>query len=298
MNIIDKFKSHISKRTAVFGFVIIAAVALIITALLSGNVPTQTGASMLALIPAAFLSGILSFLSPCSLPILPAYFAYSFQSSKKNIVLMTIAFFLGLATTMTILGASITALGNLLVRNISLISYIGGIVIIVFGILSIFGKGFAGVQFQESPAKTVLGSFLYGATFAIGWTACIGPILGAILTLLVTQGTGVIQGTFLSFIYALGLGLPLIIVSTFFSKLGNGTRFWRFMRGRGFEIKLGKFSVPLHSTGIISGILMMIMGILLLTGKLTELTQLATNTSISNWVVNMDEKIRLLFGLR
>lgn len=298
MNIIDKFISHVSKRTAAFGIVIIVAVALIITALLSGNVPTQTGSSMLALIPAAFLSGILSFLSPCSLPILPAYFAYSFQSSRQNIVLMTLAFFLGLATTMTILGASITALGNLLVRNISLISIIGGIVIIVFGILSIFGKGFAGVQFQESPAKTVLGSFVYGATFAIGWTACIGPILGAILTLLVTQGTGVLQGTFLSFIYALGLGLPLIIVSTFFSKLGNGTRFWRFMRGRGFEIKLGKISVPLHSTGIISGILMMIMGILLLTGKLTEITQLATNTSISSWVVNMDEKIRLLFGLR
>jgi len=298
MNQVENYSKNKPKRKIVLGIVIALAVLALLISFNTAQAREQTGLTFLALIPAAFLSGILSFLSPCSLPILPAYFAYSFQSSKKNIVLMTIAFFLGLATTMTILGASITALGNLLVRNISLISFIGGIVIIAFGILSFFGKGFAGVQFQESPAKTVLGSFLYGATFAIGWTACIGPILGAILTLLVTQGTGVIQGTFLSFIYALGLGLPLIIVSTFFSKLGNGTRFWRFMRGRGFEINLGKISVPLHSTGIISGILMMIMGILLLTGKLTELTQLATNTSISNWVVNMDEKIRLLFGLR
>ncbi|MBA3075776.1 MAG: cytochrome c biogenesis protein CcdA [Anaerolineae bacterium] len=298
MNIIDKFISHVSKRTAAFGIVIIVAVALIITALLSGNVPTQTGSSMLALIPAAFLSGILSFLSPCSLPILPAYFAYSFQSSRQNIVLMTIAFFLGLATTMTILGASITALGNLLVRNISLISIIGGIVIIVFGTLSIFGKGFAGVQFQESPAKTVFGSFVYGATFAIGWTACIGPILGAILTLLVTQGTGILQGAILSFVYTLGLGLPLIIISTFFSRLGNGSRFWKFIRGKGFEIKLGKLSVPLHTTGVISGMLLIVMGVLLITGKLTEITQLAMNTSISSWVINMDEKIRLLFGLQ
>lgn len=298
MNIIDNSQPHSSKRTVAFGFVIIVALAVIIAALLGGDLTTQTGTSMLALIPAAFLSGVLSFLSPCSLPILPAYFAYSFQSNRKNVILTTIAFFLGLATTMTILGASVAAIGNILVRNISTISMFGGLVIIAFGVLSIFGKGFTGIQFQERPARSVLGSFVYGATFAIGWTACIGPILGAILTLLATQGTGVLQGAFLSFIYALGLGLPLILISTFFSHLGNGSRFWRFIRGRGFEIKIGNTSVELHTTGLISGLLMIAIGFLLATGKLTEITQLALNNDLSLWVVETDEKIRTFFGIR
>lgn len=298
MNQVENYPQKNHGRKTILGIVVWLAILVLLISFNTGQAREQTGVTLLALIPAAFLSGVLSFLSPCSLPILPAYFAYSFQSSKQNIVLMTVAFFMGLAATMTILGASITALGNLLVRNISLISFIGGIIIIVFGILSVFGKGFTGVQFQESPARTVFGSFVYGATFAIGWTACIGPILGAILTLLVTQGTGIIQGAFLSFIYALGLGLPLILISTFFSRLGNGSRFWKFIRGKGFELKLGKLSIPFHTTGIISGLLLIVMGTLLLTGKLAAITQLATNTAISNWVVGVDEKIRLLFRLR
>jgi cytochrome c-type biogenesis protein len=298
MNSQQVSQKKISGRSIALVFIILAALVLIISALTSGNATGQTGTSMLALIPATFLSGVLSFLSPCSLPILPAYFAYSFQSNRKNVILTTIAFFLGLATTMTILGASVAAIGSILVRNISTISIIGGLVIIAFGVLSIFGKGFTGIQFQERPARSVLGSFVYGATFAIGWTACIGPILGAILTLLATQGTGVLQGAFLSFIYALGLGLPLILISTFFSRLGNGSRFWRFIRGRGFEIQLGRITLELHTTGLISGLLMIAIGFLLTTGKLNEITQLALNSDLSLWVVETDEKLRTFFGIR
>ena len=178
MNQMGEQRRAVSARMIVLVMVIVAVAGVLGLALSAGAAQQQTGAGMLALIPAAFLSGVLSFLSPCSLPILPAYFAYSFQSSKHNIVLMTTAFFLGLAATMTVLGASVSALGSLLVRNISLLTFIGGGMIIVFGILSFLGKGFSGVQFNEKPAGTVAGSFIYGATFAIGWTACIGPILG------------------------------------------------------------------------------------------------------------------------
>jgi cytochrome c-type biogenesis protein len=293
-----KFPIQISRRNIIFGSVILIAVALLVTALLAGDASAQRETSMLALIPAAFLSGLLSFLSPCSLPILPAYFAYSFQSSRKNVVLMTLAFFMGLATTMTILGASVSAIGSVLVRNISAITTIGGLLIILFGVLSILGKGFTGIQFQDRPASTIAGSFIYGATFAIGWTACIGPILGAIHTLLANQGAGFLQGAILSFIYAMGLGLPLILVATFFSRLGNGSRFWRFIRGRGISVKLGSLSLDLHTTGIISGVLMIAIGVLLATGQLTQITQLALNSNISIWVVEMDENLRAFFGIR
>lgn len=285
-------------RTIALLVVIVGGATLLLIASGNGSAEQIVGASLLALIPAAFLSGVLSFLSPCSLPILPAYFAYSFQSSKKNIVLMTVAFFLGLATTMTLIGASVTAIGSLLVRNISALSFIGGGVIILFGVLSLLGKGPAGIQFQDTPARTVGGSFIYGATFAIGWTACIGPILGAILTLLATQGAGIFQGALLSFVYAMGLGLPLILVSALFSRLGNGSRFWKFIRGRGVTIHIGGQELSFHSTTLISGLLLIAMGVLVMTGTLNTITQMGLNTGISEWVIQMDEKIRLIFGLR
>jgi cytochrome c-type biogenesis protein len=297
MNIMDKKQAKITNQKVVFGILLIAVLVILGIGLFGNEGANQARGAMIALVPAAFLSGVLSFLSPCSLPILPAYFAYSFQSNQKNVVLMTVAFFMGLATTMTVIGASISAIGNVLVRNLSTITVIGGLLIIVFGVLSIFGKGFSGVKFEERPAKTVFGSYIYGATFAIGWTACIGPILGAILTLLATQGAGMLQGAFLSFVYALGLGLPLILVSTFFSKLGNGSRFWKFIRGRGIEIKLGNETIMLHSTGIISGLLLIAIGLLLATGALSEITQLALNSDLSLWVVEMDEKLRTLFNI-
>jgi cytochrome c-type biogenesis protein len=287
-----------SKRNLVAVVVLLGGITLLIIGFNAGSTEQTLGAGMLALIPAAFLSGVLSFLSPCSLPILPAYFAYSFQSSKKNIVLMTLAFFAGLATTMTVLGASVTAVGRLLVRNITALSLIGGAVIILFGLLSVLGKGPVGVQFQDSPSRTVGGSYVYGATFAIGWTACIGPILGAILTLLATQGAGILQGAFLSFVYALGLGMPLILISTWFSRLGNGSPFWKFVRGKGVAVKVFGHELLFHTTTLVSGLLLIGMGLLLMTGTLNQLTQLGLESNLSAWVINIDEQIRVFFGLR
>jgi len=102
--------------------------------------------SLLILAPAAFLAGIFSFLSPCTLPILPAYFAFTFQARRDRVVLMTVAFFLGLATTLVAVGASATALSQVLFRNLNALTTIGGLIIIAFGIMSILGKGFTGAN--------------------------------------------------------------------------------------------------------------------------------------------------------
>ncbi len=292
--------SKISTRTWAAMGVILGGVLLVLVLLIATGGQANTAPawkqSLLLMIPASFFAGILSFLSPCTLPLLPAYFAFSFQASKSNVVVMTMAFFFGLATTLVLLGATATALSYFLFRNLQILTTIGGAIIILFGFMSLLGLGFTGVQFQNRPEATVIGSYVYGATFSLGWSACIGPILGSIMTLLATQGMGILQGTFLAFIYALGLGLPLILVATFFSRLGNGTPFWRFMRGKGWTVRLFGREFSLHSTNVISGVLMIAMGTLLFSGRLTFITQVAAGHT-STWLVTIEEQMKALLGL-
>lgn len=277
-----------------------AALVVAVIAILSLSAPQDSAlpaasGSVLVLAPAAFLAGVVSFLSPCTLPILPAYFAFTFQARRDRVVLMTIAFFLGLATTTVALGASATALSQVLFRNLSEITMIGGLIVIGFGVMSVLGKGFTGVRLLDRPTASVAGSYLYGATFALGWTACVGPILGALLTLLATQGLAVLQGAVLSFIYALGLGTPLIVIAAFFSRLGGGSRFWRIARGRGVEVDLGFTTLHLHTTSIVSGLLLILMGLLLATGQLTALSQWSQTTPLAQWATGLEQAIERIF---
>lgn len=261
----------------------------------AGDVAVTGRGSVLVLAPAAFLAGVVSFLSPCTLPILPAYFAFTFQARRERVVLMTVAFFLGLATTMVVVGASATALSQVLFRNLREVTLIGGLIVIGFGVMSLLGKGFTGVKLLDRPGASVAGSYFYGATFALGWTACVGPILGALLTLLATQGLAVLQGAVLAFIYALGLGTPLIVIASFFSRLGGGSRFWRIMRGRGVDVDLGFTTLHLHTTSIASGILLILMGLLLATGQLTTLNQWSQQTPLARWATGLEQAIERLF---
>ncbi len=196
----------------------------------------------------SFGGGILSFASPCTLPVLTAYFAFAFQSGRKQIATNTIAFMLGLATTFTLFGAVGFAVGKTLLRNQQLLVLVGGAVVMVFGVLSLLGKGFGGMDTSDGGVQpkstTVKGSYIFGMSFAVGWTSCIGPILGTVLTL-AAQTTSVWNGMMLLFIYTLGLGLPLLVVSTFFGRMSRQSLFWRALRGKGWELDVHTLAVAL-----------------------------------------------------
>jgi cytochrome c-type biogenesis protein len=94
------------------------------------------------------------------------------------------------------------------------------------------------------------------------------------------------------------LDAPLILVSTFFSRLGQGSRFWKVLRGRGFSVQLAGKILHLHTTSMLSGLLLVGIGMLLASGKLTLFTQLASGNDLSIWVVELEERLRPLFGLK
>lgn len=234
-------------RRALIGVVAVIALALIFFAggqSAPGQATGLASQSLAVLALLAFFGGVVSFVSPCTLPILPAYFAFATQSGRSRIALNTVAFMLGVATMFSLLGASASVLGLLIINNQQLLLLIGGAIVMVFGVMSLLGKGFTGVSRKEntttpagtSPAGTSPGgSYVFGLTFSLGWSSCVGPILGIVLTLAAATGS-VTRGMLLLFIYALGLGLPLIIISTFFGRASRKSLFWRVLRGKGWFV--------------------------------------------------------------
>ncbi len=175
----------------------------------------------------AFSAGLFSFLSPCVLPLLPSYLSFVTGMSvsdltadltvatRRRVMLHAIAFVVGFSVVFVVLGASFSAAGAFLLDYRDWIRRIGGLLIIGFGlyISGLLRVGFLGrtqrLQLRERPAGYV-GSFIVGLTFAIGWTPCVGPILGAILSLAGTADT-VQRGIGLLVAYSAGLGVPFLL---------------------------------------------------------------------------------------
>lgn len=176
----------------------------------------------------ALIAGLLSFLSPCVLPLVPPYLCFlggaTFDQLAGEdetprhvyvtIVLSSVAFVLGFTTVFVTLGATATALGQLLIANFALLSKIAGVIIILAGLhfLGILHIPLlhreARYHADERPAG-LLGAYVIGLAFAFGWTPCIGPVLGAILAIAAGEDS-VSQGVSLLLVYSLGLGIPFV----------------------------------------------------------------------------------------
>ena len=250
------------------------------------NLP-QSGTLVLVLM--SFLAGLFSFLSPCTLPILPAYFAVTAQSDRARVTFMSFAFFCGLASIFVLMGASASFFGQFLRDYLFSLTMVGGGFVTVFGVMTIFGKGFSGATFKAQPASTFIGSFLFGATFALGWTPCVGPVLSGILILAASDKT-ILRAMCLLFFYAVGLGMPLIFIAAFFSNLKKDGLFWRVLRGKGWEIDIAGKTFFLHSTNLFSGLLLIGLGVALGMGYMTYLNSLIP-IELQVWFSEFEEKL-------
>jgi cytochrome c-type biogenesis protein len=247
----------------------------------------KSGILVLSLI--SLLAGLFSFLSPCTLPILPAYFAITAQTSRGRMTLNSFAFFCGLASLFVVMGASASALGSVLRDYLDSLTYWGGVFIIIFGAMTLAGKGFSGAEFKSAPAATLVGYFFFGATFAMGWTPCVGPVLTGILILAASDKT-VLQGMTLLFFYAVGLGSPLILIASICSHLSKDGLFWRVLRGKAWDIKVGNRTFLLHTTNLFSGLLLIFLGIALAQGYLTYFNSILP-IELQIWFSEFEEKV-------
>ena len=221
----------------------------------------------------ALVAGLLSFASPCVLPLIPAYISFLGGVSlsqlteedgvdvatQKRVFYAAIAFVLGFSTVFIALGASATAISALIAQNSLLLGQIAGVIIVIFGLhfIGVFRIGFFNFEkrfhLENKPAGLV-GSYVLGLAFAFGWTPCVGPILASVL-MVATSGDSIGYGISLLTVYAAGLGIPFL-AAAFAVK-----PFMKF---------LSRFKSQMRKIELTIGGLLIITGIAIFTGDLAE----------------------------
>ncbi|MEM7596215.1 MAG: cytochrome c biogenesis protein CcdA [Pseudomonadota bacterium] len=240
-----------------------------------------------ALLPAMFVAlaaGLISFLSPCVLPIVPPYLAYmsgvtlndlsSSEQPRSRAVVPALFFVLGLSTIFLMLGFAASTFGRAILEYQGYFNVFAGIVIMFFGVHFI---GIYRIKFLDREARidagdkggSSFGAYILGLAFAFGWTPCIGPQLGAILSL-AAQEASVSRGTVLLGVYALGLGVPFILFAAFLPRLG-GLLSW-------MKRNMDKIEK-------VMGLLLWTIGLLMLTGGFA---------SFSYWLLEMFPALALI----
>ena len=218
---------------------------------------------------AAFGAGFLSFISPCVLPLIPGYISYISGMSlddmrhagardRRRLIVSTLLFILGFSIIFMAMGASASAIGSLLLEHRKTIQKIAGALLVILGLhmAGVLKIGFLNadtrVQTSKRPASA-LGALVVGMAFGFGWTPCIGPILSGILTIAASKST-VGEGVLLLAVYSAGLGVPFFLTSLaidkFFAASAKVRRYYRAIE-------------------IFAGVLLIVMGVLLFTGRYT-----------------------------
>lgn len=224
---------------------------------------------------AAFLGGTLALLSPCGALLLPAFFATT-VGSRARLLLHGGLFFLGLSITLVPLGLGASFLGSLLTTHRDVLITVAGWLIIVFGLLQVVGLGFdvsrvlpgaRSVQSSAPRRSAVVRSLLLGTVSGVAGF-CSGPILGAVLTMAATESSRVVAGVMLA-VYGAGMVVPLVVIAVLWNRMSARGR--ARLRGRAWQVG----PVRLHSTSVITGVLLVAVGVVFLrTNGMASLPQL------------------------
>jgi len=240
---------------------------------------------MLDLILLALIAGVLSFLAPCTLPVLPAYLAFAAAPTRAGTLSRTLAFGTGLLLVFVALGTLAGSLGSLVGTNKNVITRSAGAAFILLGALVLAGRELPGFRSNAAPDRTIAGSFLFGTVFALSWSGCIGPVLGFAL-LLAAQTQTAIQGGVLLAAYAIGLIAPLLAVSAFLDRRG---RFLRVLRGRNVTIAGREY----HTTQLITGAMLVIVGLVFL----FRLDAILARSPVIGWIYRLENGIAAAFRI-
>jgi len=224
----------------------------------------------------ALVAGLLSFVSPCVLPLVPAYICFLGGASldqltaeegvdsalARKVFISAVAFVLGFGTVFVVLGATATVLSQVIAQNIGTLGKIAGVVIVIFGLhfMGVFRIGFLNFEkrfHMENKPVGLVGAYLLGLAFAFGWTPCVGPVLATILMVAAT-GEDIWGGIFLLSAYAAGIGLPFLVAALAVKPfMGFMARFRKHMRK--VEITIGS--------------LLVLTGVAIFTGSLADVGQ-------------------------
>jgi cytochrome c-type biogenesis protein len=226
------------------------------------------GGSMALALPVALLAGLVSFFSPCVVPLLPGYLSYATGLGAAEVVegsphrgrMLAGAslFVLGFAVVFVITGVVAGSAGRLLAQYREVITRVLGVLIIVLGLIfaGVLRIGQRDLRIHRVPAVGVAAAPLVGVVFALGWTPCLSPTLGVVINLGFNEGTAV-RGGLLGFVYALGLGIPFVLAGLAFTKMAGAVAFLR--ERQQLIMRIG-------------GVLMIIVGVLLASGTWNTLT--------------------------
>lgn len=232
---------------------------------------------MVELIIPAFIAGLLTFLAPCTLPLVPAYLGFisgatakdlqdhtKFSDIRRRVILNGLFYVLGFSAIFILLGVFFGVGGSILVKYQFVLPRIGGLFVIIFA-LYLLGvlqriptlQRWLTTEYHFHPGTslkpgTPLSSFIFGATFAFGWTPCVGPILGSVLLLASTTAT-IGQGAFLLTVFSLGLAIPFLLIAFFIGQASQTVK---------------KLSRVLPYISIVGGVFLLFLGILLITDNL------------------------------
>jgi cytochrome c-type biogenesis protein len=219
-------------------------------------------------------AGLVSFASPCVLPLVPAYVGYITGRSAEElrvarsatrwaVTRQALAFVLGLTLIFALLGATATVLGQTLLANLPVLWKVGGLVVIALGLhmlgvlpVPLLSRSAQPLLDPTRPSTGVVGAFLIGLAFGAGWTPCVGPFLAGVLAL-ASSATTVSEGTLLLVVYALGLGIPFLLAGLAIDHMSSILR---------------AFRPHMLAVERASGVLLVAMGVLLFTERLTLLT--------------------------